>query len=294
MSPFIPSKHHSQGKSLILVQRKDVNSLNIGDRIKVIYQDLLKPFPEDVLALLDDLEAVIHLAAVRPDDVSPRDDFNQVVIGNILPTVNLLNALHIVNPPKVFIFASSIDVYPFVTLPVDENVLPDPISNYGASKLSCELICKSEISKWKQTKLLILRFSQIYGSADGSKKAITQFIRNALRCEPISLYGSGEEVRDYIYVADAVNAIVLALKSNKEGLYNISGGLPVRIMQTIDLIRKYSPGQISVNNLPQNKDKVSCCMNINKAKEALGYLPQFSIEDGIKATIEKERLRYSL
>ena len=277
---------------LIIIGRKDYNSLPLEFRqneyIEYIQHDLLYS-DEKNTKHIEEIDAVINLATIMPDKITPHDDFS-LVYQNILQTINLINMLKNISPLKIFVLGSTIDVYPILSSPIDETVLPEPISNYASSKLSCEFICKTEIKKWNKTRLCILRFSQIYGPGDTHCKAIPQFIHNALSSEPIVIHGDGRDVRSFLYVKDAVRAIELAIESCAEGIFNVAGNISYSIRDVAEVINRFSPLPTTIIFTNRKRPYSSSIISIKRAQEALKFYPQYTIEKGIQETIKNEHL----
>ncbi len=110
--------------------------------------------------------------------------------------------------------------------PVHEGMVPRPISPYGASKLAGEAYCSAYTGAYG-LKTAALRFSNVYGPYSYHKgSVVAQFFRNLLRGEPIVVYGDGEQTRDFLYVADLVEAILLADKTEPAGEVHSIRSLP--------------------------------------------------------------------
>lgn len=277
-------------KNLIIIGRRNYidlpEEMKGTDLIEYIQHDLLYP-AENRINLKCEIDSVVNLATVMPDKIIPHDDF-PIIARNIMQTIHLIELLKCYPPPRIFIQGSTIDVYPFLSSPLDESVPPEPESNYAASKLSCELICKTEIKKWIKTGLTILRFSQIYGAGDTHSKVIPQFIHNALTGEKIEIHGEGREFRTFIYIEDAIRAIELSMEKCPAGIFNIAGDSYHTIKEVADLIKELSPIPVSITYKPAKKLSSSSIISIKKARDVLGFYPEYSLEKGIRETIKKE------
>jgi UDP-glucose 4-epimerase len=161
---------------------------------------------------LDGVDAVIHLAAqtgVVPSVENPQRDFE----GNAVATFQALDACRRIGI-DCFVFASSGAALGDVVPPLHEELVPHPLSPYGAGKLTGEAYCQSFAGSYGMH-TVSLRFSNVYGPASIHKNnAIPNFIKASLRGEPIHIYGDGQQTRDFIYVDDLCDAIILAVEAD--------------------------------------------------------------------------------
>lgn len=284
-------------KHLVLIGRKECDKIPYEIQqnkfVEYIQYDLMSPPRDDILDTLNRIDTVVHLAVVTPDRTNPHDDLS-LVPQNIMLTVNLINVLKNIGPIKTFILGSTIDVYPSLTSPLDENVLPEPVGNYAASRLACEFICTAGLEAINHKRPIILRFSQIYGSGDTHLKVIPQFVYNALSGKPLVVYGDGSDIRSFLYIDDAVRAIELAMKSCAEGVFNIAGDTPCSIKNVVDIISRFSPKPVSIQFMPRKKPQTSSIVSIKRAQEVLNFHPQFSLEKGIRKMIEDEQAIHAI
>lgn len=154
-------------------------------------------------------DGIIHLAAntgVAPSLRDPRLDLETNVMG----TFNLLDAARGTDV-KRFVFASSGAPVGECTPPVHEELAPRPISPYGAGKLCGEAYCSAYFGSFGLD-TVALRFGNVYGPRSSHKgSVVAKFIRHILAGEDLPIYGDGRQTRDFIYVDDLVNAILLSL-----------------------------------------------------------------------------------
>jgi len=244
---------------------------------------------ETVKKALEGIDVVVHLAAntgVEPSIKNPRLDLESNVIG----TFNLLEAAR-EKGVKKFIFASSNAPLGKATPPVNEETAPKPISPYGASKLACEGYCLAYYNTFG-VETIVLRFGNVYGPYSHKKNSvIAKFIKRALKGEPLEIYGDGTQTRDFIYVKDLVNAIILAANSNIGGeIFQIATFKETTVAEIAEKVRKLVKEILNkdveiVYTQPRKGDMKRNYANIEKAKKLLGYQPKYSLEAGIKETI---------
>ena len=171
--------------------------------------------PELALQATRGVDAIIHLAAntgIGPSLEDPRHD----CVTNVLGTFNYLEACRVNFVPRL-VLASSSAVVGEQDPPIRETALPRPLSPYAASKLAGEAYCSAYANSFGIA-TAALRFGNVYGPGSAHKESVVaKFIRRALRGEPLEIYGDGSQTRDFIYIDDLVEAIMAALRSDREG-----------------------------------------------------------------------------
>jgi len=187
-----------------------------------------------------------------------------------------------------FIYASSSSVYGELSrdsLPAREDFAPNPASPYAASKLMGEGWCDL-YSRIHGTKTVILRYFTVYGPRQRPDEAINRFTNGILDGREIQIYGDGEQTRDFTYVDDVVSANVLAMEKGS-GTLNIASGESVSVNRLVELIQQKLGIKASVRRIGKQAGDVSHTLaDISRAKEELGYSPEFSIDRGVKAYCE--------
>lgn len=180
---------------------------------------------------------------------------------------------------------SSIDAYGVpASLPVTESTPSRPFNLYGTGKLNAERLFQA----WAEAAdfpLCVLRPSQVYGPGDLHLKAIPVFIERCLRGEPISLQGDGTETRDYVSVRDVCNAIGLAIEGRAQGLFNVSSGRSVNMLQLLELIQALCGKKAELVPVPAARPKVDYRFDLTKASAVLGYAPTVPLAEGLAETI---------
>ena len=232
-------------------------------------------------------DIVIHLAAL----VNLSRDFvtgQKCIDNNIKSTLNLLETFR-VHKPKLLIFSSTEELYGDSPLPYREAGLINPPSPYSISKLACEFFCKI-YSEELNIKTVIFRIATMYGPEQTSKRFIPSIINNALKNRKI-LLNSGQKKRDYIYVEDVVEAIILTLKTDLQYLtevINLGGGKAYQLTDVVERIKRISKSRSPVF-LNKLNDRIGECdkwlMSISKAKKKLGWLPRTTLDVGLEKTI---------
>jgi len=248
---------------------------------------------EAVEKAVSGMDAVVHLAALTDVEESLREP-NLYAEVNVVGTLNLARASRKVDS---FIYASSSAVYGDpVKIPIPEDHPLRPKSPYGASKASGELYLMS-YSKIYGFRPVILRIFNVYGPRQSTSYSgvIIEFIRRALRGEPLVIYGTGEQTRDFIYVSDVVQAIVCALKSRTSGVFNIGSGEATRILDLAnEVLRILGLGNVGlVHEETRPEDIVHSVADITRARRELGFKPSIPLHVGLRTTIERLRAALS-
>ena len=173
--------------------------------------------------------------------------------------------------------------------PADENHPINPVSPYGISKRSIELYLNHYHQDYNLN-FVSLRFSNVYGPRDGpeSDHVIPSFIYSILNNKSPQIYGDGRQGRDFIYVRDVVNAIILALNKNtKDKFLNIGTQKLVSIIDILKMIKKILGSRMEPKYVKKREGDVrEIYLNIKKAKKELGWIPKTSLNEGLKETIQ--------
>ena len=232
-------------------------------------------------------EIVFHYAAqidVRKSLEEPVDDAKI----NILGTINLLENCQKFKVKK-FIFASSVGVYGEPkTLPVKENHPLNPLAPYPIGKLAIE-----KYLKFYQTQgldFVSLRHSNVYGPrqiSSGEGGVVAIFIDCLLKRGQPVIFGSGCQTRDFLYVADAVEAAVLALKASAGSVYNVGTNKEITVNNLLNLISKISGKKTKTIHKPFHRGEIiKSRIDYSKIKKDLKWQPRYSLEEGLERTLK--------
>lgn len=232
-------------------------------------------------------DVVVHLAAqisVAQSLINPHLDANANIGG-------LVNMLHLSNQygVKRFIYASSAAIYGMnEEYALTEEVIPDPISPYGISKLTNEVYGK----KWNeiyQLSTIGFRFSNVYGPRQNHKGeggVISIFINNALENKPLIVYGTGEQTRDFIYVEEVVDVIYRSVNSSEVGIFNLSTNTSTSVNELIEHIKHQYPGIKVEYSSPRQNDILHSKLDNSKLMMRLDWSPMYDFKTGLEKTIE--------
>jgi len=235
------------------------------------------------------MDAIVHLAAntgVIPSIENPMEDCTANVIG----TVNYLEAARLAGS-KRFVLASSGAPLGEQEPPIHENMVPRPISPYGASKLAGEAYCSAYHGSFALD-TVALRFGNVFGPRSNHKgSVVAKFIKHILADEPLPIYGDGNQTRDFIYVEDLVQAILLALERPDIGgeVFQVATHREHtvgEVAETLNLLAEKHLGRKS-EIIYENERKGEVKRNysdISKAKRMLGFEPKVGLEEGLERT----------
>lgn len=238
----------------------------------------------DLNTVLDGATHVFHLAAQAGVRKSWGADFRVYTSNNIDASQRLLEACA-GRPLHRFVYASSSSLYgDNVSIPMREDALPQPVSPYGVTKLAAEQLCYLyHVNHGVPT--TSLRYFTVYGPRQRPDMAFHRFIRASIDRQPITLYGDGEQTRDFTFVADAVAATMAAGDRGVPGrAYNVGGGSRVSMNQVIDIIGRVAGRPLEVRREPAQKgDMRDTYADTTLARTDLGFAPSVTLEQGIEA-----------
>jgi nucleoside-diphosphate-sugar epimerase len=238
----------------------------------------------DLDELLGDITHVFHLAAQAGVRKSWGRDFEVYTRQNIQATQILLEAC-VRAPIERLVYASSSSVYgDDVTLPMREDAVPRPVSPYGVTKLAAEHLCHLYFTNYGLP-AVSLRYFTVYGPRQRPDMGFHRFLRAALSNEPITLYGDGEQTRDFTFVSDAVEATIAAGLSGVPGrVYNIGGGSRVSVNHVLDLLARIVGRPLRIcREATQKGDMRDTYADTSLARSDLRFVPRVSLDQGFEA-----------
>ena len=250
--------------------------------IILINHDISKLINYDI-----DLDCIIHLAASGNDIESIKDPFNNLDI-NVKGTLNILEFARKTGISK-FIFSSTGGaLMGNAPLPVNESIIPMPISPYGASKLSCEAYINAYSSMFK-IKSYILRFSNVFGPYCFHKKGvINKLFKSYLNDSNFTIYGDGSSTRDYIYVKDIASAILKCILNEGgrlKNIYHLCSNVETSLNELIKIFSKLLNKTVEIEYKPfRNGEVLRNFGDYNLAKNELDFEPNKDLESLIQET----------
>ena len=234
---------------------------------------------------------IFHLAARFANELSVKDPFEDLRV-NIQGTLQVLLRASKQKPER-FLYTSSSSIYGHQeTTTFSENTLPVPSTPYAASKLTGEHYCNA-IHELYGTNYAVVRLSNSYGPFDPPGKfrnVIPNFMLNAIKGKNLVIYGTGKETRDFTYVSDCVDGILLAAttKQHKNEVFNLGTGKETTIKRVADVILDLTHSRSKIIYRPMRSfDHIRRRrMDITKARKQLGYNPTINIRTGLQMTYQ--------
>jgi ADP-L-glycero-D-manno-heptose 6-epimerase len=233
----------------------------------------------------EDKDAVIHLMA--NNDTRCIDE-KEMIRANYQGSIRLFEVAYKSGCRK-FIYASSTAVYGNSPAPYIEDETPEePLNVYGESKRMFDDYIR-QIPTSHEVQTVGFRYCNIYGPGEDQKgkrmSMIGQMIRKLLKVEKPKLFKWGEQKRDWVHVQDVVEANILALHSDKSGIYNIGSGVASTFNEITDILQHYFgelaiPEYIDCPFESEYQNHTECC--IEKARRELGFSPGFDLRSGIE------------
>jgi len=238
---------------------------------------------------LEKADYVLHQAAF----VSVPESIKNPVLStgtNVLGTVEVLKACVDCGVKKI-VFASSAAVYgESPILPKREEMMPGAISPYAVSKVTGEYFC-NVFKECYGLKYACLRYFNVYGPGQDPNSnyaaVVPKFIRCALECMPATIYGDGNQTRDFVYVKDVIRANIMAAESKKSGVYNIGNGKETSVNEIHSLISKHCGIDLKpIHAEKRGGDIDKSVADVSKAKKELSFSPEYAMKEGLEGTIE--------
>jgi UDP-glucose 4-epimerase len=285
-----------------------IDDFSSGKREHLQDHPKLKAYMQSACEVLQELfegnafDVIFHLAAIPnvQRSIAEPQTTNQVNLGG---TLNLLEYCKEFDVPR-FVFTSSAAVYGNQpVLPHTEIMLPQPQSPYAVQKLASEQYC-SMYHQLHGIKTVALRLFNVYGprqNPEGSyAAAIPRFINKVLSKERPQIYGDGSQTRDFLYVDDAVDALIAAAKTEHTACFgdvmNVGAGEEAAVTHVIETLARVSHCTIRPGYAPAVPEIRRSRADIAKIQALLGWKPKTSFEDGLARTCryfaeEHERIR---
>jgi nucleoside-diphosphate-sugar epimerase len=236
-------------------------------------------------------EVVFHQAALPSVPRSVQDPLTSNA-ANVIGTLNVLLASRDSGVRRV-VFASSSSVYgASETLPKREDLPATPISPYAVAKLAGEGYCRSFAGIYG-LETVSLRYFNVFGPRQDPlsqySAVIPNFITACRKGEPLTIFGDGEQSRDFSYIANVVDANLLA--SEAEGVagkvFNIATGQRISLNALVDELRSLTGREIEVNHEPARQGDVRHSLaDLSRSSAALGYEPAIDFREGLRLTFE--------
>jgi len=261
------------------LKENNIRPLLKHPNFELIPQDLLDV---DLNKIVDKIDVVFHLAAQAGVRTSWGSDFSIYTRNNIDATQRLLEAAK-TSSIKKFIYASSSSVYGLSPkLPWTETSTLHPYSPYGVTKLAAENLCFLYYKNYG-IPCVSLRFFTVYGPGQRPDMAFHKFFKSISENREITVFGDGQQTRDFTYIDDIIKANLSSIENGKAGeTYNLGGGTQRKLIDIIPVLEEISRKKVKIRYVAGQKGDVRHTFaDIQKAKDDLKYTPEITLEEGL-------------
>jgi UDP-glucose 4-epimerase len=234
-------------------------------------------------------EIIFHLAAqidVRKSTKDPLEDAKT----NILGSLNILENAKTHNTKKFIFTSTGGAIYGEAgTVPTPETYKESPVSPYGINKLAIEkyLHYYGVVSGLEYA---VLRLANVYGPRQNSKGeagVVAVFCQNLLTRQTPTIYGSGKQTRDFIYVKDVTGACINAIIADKNTTYNIGTAKETSVNEIFESLERLTGYTcFAIHKPARSGEQLRSCLNISKACQELGWQPKYFLNEGLAETVE--------
>jgi nucleoside-diphosphate-sugar epimerase len=268
---------------------RETNLTDLADRIELVRGDVTDL--ATVRQAMEGVEYVVHQAAIPsvPRSVERPIDSDR---ANVLGTLNVLVAARDAKIKRVVYAASSSAYGETPTLPKVETMAPDPLSPYAVSKLAGEQYLRVF---WLNYGLetVSLRYFNVFGPRQDPKSqyaaVIPNFVSAYLEGRPATIFGDGEQSRDFCFIDNTVAANLLACTAPGAAgrVFNIACGERVTLLRVIDVLGEVFGGRIAPRHEPPRPGDIKHSLaDITAARATLGYEPRVKFAEGLRRTVE--------
>jgi len=238
------------------------------------------------------VEVVYHLGALGSVPRSVQDPLTSSAV-NIEGTLNVLLAARDEGVRRI-VFSSSTSVYGSSReLPTREDCPPDPISPYGVAKLAAERYCISFSRVYASLETVVLRYFNVFGPRQSPSSqyaaVVPLFISAIADGRPVTIYGDGEQSRDFTYVDNVVAATIAAAgAAGASGrVFNVAAGAPATVNHVADTIGEILGKPVEKVQAPSRPGDIrDSWADLSASREVLGYDPSVSLEEGLRRTAD--------
>jgi UDP-glucose 4-epimerase len=267
----------------------DVGPMRSGSPVELVVGDILDE--ELALRAAKGADVIVHLAAntgVMPSIQDPMSD----CMSNVVGTLNYLEAARH-SGVRRFVFASSGGTtIGEAEPPIHEEMVPHPVSPYGASKLAGEGYCSAYYRTFG-IDTVALRFGNVYGPLSGHKNSVVaRFIKRASNGEILEIYGDGTQTRDFIYVGDLIRAVRLAATVDGVGgeIFQVATSAETTVQELVDrllpILAASGIKDVKVHNTEARRGEVRRnYADTSKAGRMLGWRTEVDLDEGLRRTV---------
>ncbi len=288
------------GSNIVKLLYQEQHEVVVLDNLLSGYQENLAPFPDIcfiqgdirdekiVNTAMQGVDVVFHLAASVGNKRSIDHPIEDAEI-NVIGTLRILEAMRQHNVSRIVSTSSAGIFGELKTLPIDELHPIDPDSPYGATKLASEKLVLA-YGKLYGIQAVCLRYFNVYGvnqRFDAYGNVIPIFAYQMINHKPITIFGDGEQTRDFVNVYDVARANYLAAMSDASGAFNLGSGTRITINHLVELMSQTSGIKPQVTYGPPRPGDVRHSLaDISAAAKAFGYEPIVDLKTGLAEYME--------
>jgi UDP-glucose 4-epimerase len=268
-----------------------LDNLFTGDRKNV--NPKAKFVKDSILSDLNDLfeeekfDYVFHLAAqanLRKSLENPKMDAEINILGSLNVIENCVKY-----GVKKIVFSSTAALYDGdASVPCDENQPINPLSPYGLTKATVERYLEI-MNTTRGLNYVVLRYSNVYGprqDAKGEAGVVSIFIDSLGEGKDVTIFGDGEQTRDFVYVKDVASADVFAMEEKMKGVYHVSSGKEISINELAEKIQVLSGKDVKIAHGKEIKGELRRSCLANEKLKRRGWSQKYDLDSGLKETIK--------
>ena len=262
------------------------NADNINPNAHFTRMSILNPqFVEYLKRVKPDV--IFHTAAQINVRDSVKDPISDAKI-NILGSLTIAHVAGQIGVKKIIFSSSGGALYPeLARLPWSEKIVPEPATPYAISKRSAEMYFHFAYMM-HGVPYVALRYANVYGprqNAKGEAGVISIFTNQMLKGKPSTIFGTGKQTRDYVYVEDVVSANIAAMNKKVIGVFNIGTGKETDVNAIFHKLQKLTHAQLPARHEPATVGEVMrSALDARKAREVLEWKPGVKLDEGLEKT----------
>jgi len=278
-----------EGHSVVVIDNLSTGKKeNLNPKAKFYKIDICNPKISEIFKK-EKPQIVFHYAA----QIDARKSVEEPVFDaevNIIGSLNVLKNCRKYKIKKIIFASSGGEIYGDAKeIPTPETYVPFPISPYGVGKLAVEGYLNSYFKMFK-IPFASLRYGNVYGPRQnpyGEAGVVAIFTKKMLKNEQPLIHGDGKQTKDYIFIDDAIDATILSFKKDFIGVLNIGTEKETSVLEILYKLKELTHSQVKEKHvsLPLCSFKRGC-LSIKKAKRELGWQPRYSLEKGLRKTVE--------
>jgi nucleoside-diphosphate-sugar epimerase len=276
----------------VSLKRRNLETL-VSDKFTFVNSDINAT---DIDSLLKGVSWVFHEAGQPGVRKSWGEDFGIYIDANVAATQRLLEGAARSSSIERFVYASSSSIYGDAeTFPTPETARPHPLSPYGVTKLAAEHLCTLYAANFG-VPTVSLRYFTVYGPGQRPDMAFTRFVRAAVTNGEITIYGTGEQIRDFTFIDDVVEANILAATnpSPHGSVFNVAGGTNVSVKEVLALLEEIHGEPLNVNFIASVAgDVFRTGGDTSKISALLGWTPKVSLREGLQKQLQWANASFS-